>query len=95
MLFAGWIGQVTIMSSLASDVGGRRPSCGNDCRYSCVLSSVRAAPVARECGKWLIKSPKLDFADVGLAAVLLTFRALIKSVVAHWGEIFANICRDR
>lgn len=72
VLLAGRIGQVVNMASLANDVG---VSANTLRQWLSVLKAsylvFELAPWFENIGKRVIKSPKLFFADVGLAAFLL------------------------
>lgn len=72
VLLAGRIGQVVNMASLANDVGVSAPALR---QWLSVLKAsflvFELPPWFENIGKRVIKSPKLYFADVGLAAFLL------------------------
>jgi predicted AAA+ superfamily ATPase len=72
VLLAGRTGQVVNMASLASDVGVSAPTLR---QWLSVLKAsylvFELAPWFENIGKRVIKSPKVYFADVGLAAFLL------------------------
>ena len=71
-LLAGRIGQVVNFQSLSDDIGVDAKTLK---RWMSVLEAsyviVRLQPYYRNFGKRLVKSPKIYFADVGLAAYLL------------------------
>jgi predicted AAA+ superfamily ATPase len=72
VLLAGRIGQVVNMASLANDVGVSAPTLRQ--WLSVLVASylvIELPPWFENVGKRLIKSPKLYFTDVGLAAFLL------------------------
>lgn len=72
VLLAGRIGQVANMSALANDAGVTAPTLRQ--WLSVLLASYlvfELPPWFENVGKRLVKSPKLYFADVGLAAFLL------------------------
>lgn len=72
VLLAGRVGQVVNMASLANDVGVSAPALR---QWLSVLKAsflvFELPPWYKNIGKRTIKSPKLYFADVGLAAFLL------------------------
>ena len=71
-LLAGRVGQVVNFQSLSDDIGVDAKTLK---RWMSVLEAsyvvVRLQPYYRNFGKRLVKSPKIYFADVGLAAYLL------------------------
>lgn len=72
VLLAGRIGQVVNMASLANDVGVSAPTLRQ--WLSVLMASYlvfELPPWFENIGKRLVKSPKLYFSDVGLAAFLL------------------------
>lgn len=91
-LIAGRIGQLINYASLASDVG---VSAVTIKEWIAVLEAtyilVRLEPYFENFGKRVIKSPKLYFADTGLACYLLgidTVEQLIKDPL--YGNLFEN-----
>ena len=75
-LLAGRVGQVVNFQAMAGDVGVNAKTLA---RWMSVLEAsylvVRLQPYYRNFGKRLVKSPKIYFSDVGLAAYLLGLTA--------------------
>lgn len=76
-LCAGRVGQLLNLSSLSNDVGVSLPTIKH---WISVLEAsyllIRISPYFENVGKRLVKSPKLFFADVGLACYLLGIESI-------------------
>ncbi|GHU10096.1 ATPase [Betaproteobacteria bacterium] len=92
-LLAGRIGQLVNFSALAGEVGVSAPTLS--AWFSALEAShlvFRLPPYFRNFGKRLVKTPKVYFTDVGLAAYLLGIRSS-EQVFQHpqFGGLFENM----